>query len=129
MKRNENTLTRLEFEVMNILWDLDRPACAWDVLGRWTEPKPAYTTVATYLKVLYEKGYLDFSKNKGEGKTHMYEPLVSRAEYTRRTMQDVKKNFFGGSLKSMFSYFIREEKLTPEEIRELLSSVEEDEQQ
>ena len=127
MRRNEKTLTRLEFEVMSILWTLERPACAWDVLGEWPEPKPAYTTVATYLKVLYEKGYLDYSKNKGEGKTHMYEPLVSRTEYTRRTMQDVKKNFFGGSLKSMFSYFIREENLTPEEIQELLASVEKEE--
>ena len=80
----------------------------------------------TYPKVLYEKGYLDFSKNKGEGKTHMYVALVSRAEYTRRTMQDVKKNFFGGNLKSMFSYFVREENLSPEEIQELLSAISEE---
>lgn len=126
MRRKENTLTKVEFEVMTVIWDLDRPACAWDVLNEWQEPKPAYTTVATYLKVLYEKGYLDFSKNKGEGKTHMYMPLVSRAEYTRRTMQEVKKNFFGGSLKSMFSYFVREENLTPEEIQELLSAISEE---
>ena len=129
MKRNDNTLTKVEFEVMNIIWDIEGTACAWDVLERYKEPKPAYTTIATYLKVLYEKGYLDFRKVEGQGKTHRYVPLVTRAEYTRRTMQEVKKNFFGGSLKSMFSYFIREEKLTPEEIRELLSSVEEDEQQ
>ena len=126
MRRKENTLTKVEFEVMTVIWDLDRPACAWDVLNEWQEPKPAYTTVATYLKVLYEKGYLDFSKNKGEGKTHMYVPLVSRAEYTRRTMQEVKKNFFGGNLKSMFSYFVREENLTPEEIQELLSAISEE---
>lgn len=126
MRRKEDSLTKLEFEVMTILWDLDRPACAWDVLNLWSEPKLAYTTVATYLKVLYEKGYLDFSKNKGEGKTHMYVALVSRAEYTRRTMQDVKKNFFGGNLKSMFSYFVREEKLSPEEIQELLSAISEE---
>lgn len=126
MRRKENTLTKVEFEVMTVIWDLDRPACAWDVLNEWQEPKPAYTTVATYLKVLYEKGYLDFSKNNGEGKTHMYVPLVSRAEYTRRTMQEVKKNFFGGSLKSMFSYFVREENLTPEEIQELLSAISEE---
>lgn len=126
MKRKNNGLTRLEFDVMNILWDLDRPACAWDVLNEWTEPKVAYTTVATYLKVLYEKGYVDYHKNKGEGKTHMFVPLVSRAEYTRRTMQEVKKNFFGGNLKSMFSYFVREENLTPEEIQELLSAINEE---
>lgn len=123
MKRNENILTKVEFEVMSILWDLDRPSCAWDVLNRWPEPRPAYTTVATYLKVLYEKGYTDYSKHKGEGKTHMYVALVSRAEYTRRTMQGVKKDFFGGSLKSMFSYFVREENLTPDEIQELLASI------
>ncbi|MBO5171896.1 MAG: BlaI/MecI/CopY family transcriptional regulator [Bacteroidaceae bacterium] len=63
MRRNEKTLTRLEFEVMSILWNLGRPACAWDVLGEWPEPRPAYTTVATYLKVLYEKGYLGQRKN------------------------------------------------------------------
>ena len=126
MRRKENSLTKLEFDVMTILWDLDRPACAWDVLNLWPEPKRAYTTVATYLKVLYEKGYVDFSKNKGEGKTHMYVPLVSRAEYTRRTMQDVKKNFFGGNLKSMFSYFVREENLSPEEIQELISAISEE---
>lgn len=123
MKRKDNGLTRLEFEVMSILWKLERPACAWDVLNEWPEPKVAYTTVATYLKVLYEKGYVDFQKTKGEGKTHKFVPLVSRAEYTRRTMQEVKKNFFDGNLKSMFSYFIREEKLTSEEIHELLSAV------
>ena len=126
MRRKEDSLTKLEFEVLTILWDLARPACAWDVLNLWPEPKLAYTTVATYLKVLYEKGDLDFSKNKGEGKTHMYVALVSRAEYTRRTMQDVKKNFFGGNLKSMFSYFVREEKLSPEEIQELLSAISEE---
>ena len=126
MKRNENILTKVEFEVMSILWDLNKPACAWDVVNAWAEPRPAYTTVATYLKLLYEKGYLDFTKTKGEGKTHKYVPLVTRAEYTRRTMQDVKKYFFGGSLKSMFSYFVREEKLTAEEIQELLASIDEE---
>lgn len=123
MRRKENTLTKVEFDVMTILWNLNRPACAWDVVNEWPEPKPAYTTIATYLKVLYEKGYVDFSKNKGEGKTHKFVALVTRAEYTRRTMQEVKKNFFGGNLKSMFSYFVREENLSADEIRELLSSV------
>ena len=123
MRRKENTLTKVEFDVMTILWNLNRPACAWDVVNEWPDPKPAYTTIATYLKVLYEKGYVDFSKTKGEGKTHKFVALVTRAEYTRRTMQEVKKNFFGGNLKSMFSYFVREENLSAAEIRELLNSV------
>ena len=124
MKRNDNTLTKVEFEVMNILWNIDGAACAWDVLEHDKEPKPAYTTIATYLKVLYEKGYLDFHKVGGQGKTHRYVPLVTRAEYTRRTMQEVKQNFFGGSVKSMLNYFVTEENLSPEEFKELLALVE-----
>ena len=124
MKRKDNTLTKVEFEVMNILWDIQNGACAWDILDRCEEPKPAYTTIATYLKVLYEKGYLDFHKVDGQGKTHRYVPLVSRAEYTRRTMQEVKKNFFGGSVKSMLRYFVSEEKLSPDEVKELLALIE-----
>ena len=123
MKRNDNTLTKVEFEVMNILWNIDGAACAWDVLEHYKEPKPAYTTIATYLKVLYEKGWLDFHKVDGQGKTHRYVPLVSRAEYTRRTMQEVKQNFFGGSVKSMLNYFVKEENLSAEEVKELLSLI------
>lgn len=123
MKRKDNTLTKVEFEVMNILWDINGGACAWDILEHYEDPKPAYTTIATYLKVLYEKGFLDFHKVGGQGKTHRFVPLVTRAEYTRRTMQEVKKNFFGGSVKSMLNYFVSEEKLSEDEIKELLESV------
>ena len=124
MKRDETNLTRVEFQVMNIIWDLGGSVCAWDILERCPEPKPAYTTVATYLKVLYEKGYLTYRKEKGQGKTHRYVPLVTRAEYTRRTMQEVKQNFFGGSVKSMLNYFVTEENLSPDEVKELLALVE-----
>ncbi len=124
MKRNDNTLTKVEFEVMNIIWDIDGAACAWDVLEHYEDPKPAYTTIATYLKVLYEKGYLDFHKVGGQGKTHRYVPLVTRAEYTRRTMQEVKQNFFGGSVKSMLNYFVTEENLSADDVRELFTLVE-----
>ena len=128
MRRNDNTLTKVEFQVMSILWDINHSACAWDILERYPEPKPAYTTIATYLKVLYEKGYVDYFKQKGEGKTHRYVAKVTRVEYTRQTMQEVKRDFFGGSLKSMFSYFIEEESLDVEEIKEMLNLIKEEEE-
>lgn len=126
MKKKDNTLTKVEFQVMSILWDINHSACAWDIIERWEEPKPAYTTIATYLKMLYERGYVDFFKNKGEGKTHMYVAKVTRAEYTRMTMKEVKKNFFDGSIKSMFSFFVKEENLSADDIRELLGMLEEE---
>ena len=58
MRRDEKTLTKVEFDVMTILWSLGRPACAWDVINEWEEPNPANTTIATYLIVLYEKGFV-----------------------------------------------------------------------
>lgn len=110
----------MEFQIMSALWDINRSACAWDILDRFEDPKPAYTTIATYMKVLREKGYVDYFKNKGEGKTHMYVAKVTRAEYTRQTMKEMKKNLFDDSLESMFSFFVTEEKLTAEDITELL---------
>lgn len=110
----------MEFQIMSALWDINRSACAWDILDRFEDPKPAYTTIATYMKVLREKGYVDYFKNKGEGKTHMYVAKVTRAEYTRQTMKEMKKDLFDDSLESMFSFFVTEEKLTAEDIAELL---------
>lgn len=127
MKRRDNTLTKGEYQIMTILWDINRAACGKDILERCEEPKPTYTTIATYLKILYEKGFVDYFKKEGEGKTQWYQAKVTRPEYTRQTMQSVKKNFFDGSIKSMFSYFVKEEKLTQEDIMELLNSLEDEE--
>ena len=123
MKRRDNTLTRVEFEVMNILWDINHSACVWDILEHYEEPKPAYTTISTYLKVLYEKGFIDYFKNKGEGKTYKYLPKLTKAEYMRLTMKDMKKRFFGDSVRSMFSYFVEEENLSEDDIQELLDMI------
>ncbi|MBQ0023240.1 MAG: BlaI/MecI/CopY family transcriptional regulator [Prevotellaceae bacterium] len=125
MKRKDNTLTKVEFQIMSILWDINHAACGHDILNRYEEPKPTYTTIATYMKILYEKGFVDYFKKEGQGKTQWYVAKITRQEYTRMTMQSVKKNFFDGSLKSMFSYFIKEEKLSTEEIMELLQTIEE----
>lgn len=124
MKKKEQTLTLTEFQLMTILWDIGHAACAWDILERWEKPKPAYTTVATYLKVLREKGFVDYFKNKGEGKTHQYIARVTRAEYARQAMQEVKRNFFDDSVKKMLCFFVREEQLTAEELQKLLEEIE-----
>ena len=122
------TLTRSEMQVMNALWAMPAgKGTVAEIIEHYDEPKPAYTTIATYLKMLYERGYVDYFKHKGEGKTHRYVAKVTRAEYTRMTMQEVKKSFFDGSVKSMFSFFVKEENLSADDIRELLSLMEEGE--
>ena len=123
MKQHERTLTKVEFQIMSILWDLGHPACGHDILERYPDPKPTYATIASYMRILYEKGFVEYFKREGEGKTQWYKTTLSRQDYTRQTMQEVKKNFFDGSLMSMFSFFVKEEKLSAEDIQEMLNEI------
>ena len=60
------TLTKAEIQVMNILWDLPSGGCIHDIIERYDEPKPAYSTVATFVKILYNKGIVDYRKLSGK---------------------------------------------------------------
>jgi predicted transcriptional regulator len=120
-KDNNKTLTRAEMQVMNILWSLGKAADVHEVVERYEEPHPAYTTVSTYMKILTTKGFVDYKK--GNGKQYLYFPVISRAEYTSRVMRDVKDSFFGGSASSLLRFFVENEQIDEEEIRELLDLV------
>ena len=119
MEMKQYTLTKGEMQVMNILWGSGRACDVHYVIEQYDEPQPAYTTVATFLKILSTKGFVDFKK--GQGKQYLYFPLVSKAEYTARVMRSVKDDFFGGSPSSLVSFFLKEEKLSQREIDELIS--------
>ena len=75
------TLTKGEMQVMNILWDMQRGACVADIQKQFPEPPPAYTTIATFLKVLTYKGFVEH-KN-GQGKQYIYTPLITKEKYLR----------------------------------------------
>ena len=122
MKKEKNkTLTRAEMQVMNILWGMGKAADVHEVVERYDAPRPAYTTVSTYMKILTTKGFVDYKK--GTGKQYLYFPIISRAEYTSRVMREVKDNFFGGSASSLLRFFVENEQIEEEEIRELLDLV------
>ena len=121
--RRETILSKTEYDIMSIIWDINHSVSAREIYEQ-LDPKPAYTTLATEMRTLYEKGFVDYFKKGGEGKTHYYIAKVGKGEYVRKAMHDVKKTFFGGSLRSMLSYFIREEELTEEELISFLHSLE-----
>jgi len=120
--KGEYTLTRSEMAVMNILWSACKALDVHEVVARYDEPRPAYTTVSTFLKILSTKGFVDYKK--GNGKQYLYFPVVSRAEYTSRVMRDVKDNFFGGSASRFVQFFVENEELSDTEIQELLNLIE-----
>lgn len=123
MNRNKDqrTLTKAEMEIMNCLWDNDdKPMTVREIQERYADPKPAYTTVATFMKILTQKHFVEAKKREGGGKTFFFRPLISRDEYRSRVMKDVKESFFGGSISSLVSFFVNEEKLSEKEKDELM---------
>ena len=122
--RRESILSKTEYDIMSIIWDINHSVSAREIYDQLPEPKPAYTTLANEMRMLFEKGFVDHFKKDGEGKTHHFVAKVGRAEYVRKAMHDVKRTFFGGSLRSMLSYFIREEEISEEELIEFLHEME-----
>lgn len=120
-EKKYDTLTKAEMQVMTILWEMPHGGCIHEIIARYPQPKPAYTTVSTFLKILYNKGFVDFRKLSG--KTHTYYPLVSKDNYTTQVMKDVKDSFFGGSGSSFVKYFVENEQLSEQEIEELLEII------
>ena len=116
----QQTLTKGEMQVMNILWDMQRGACIAEIQKQYPEPQPAYTTIATFLKIMEQKGFVE-KRRCGIGKTFFYSPLLTRERYRRMVMDNVKDTFFGGSVKSLVSFFAEEDELTKEDINEILT--------
>ena len=105
--KDDITLTKAEMEIMNYLWELgENGGSVRDVLAQYPEPVPAYTTTATFLKILTEKGFVRSEKRENEGKTLFFVPTISRDAYRSRVMNEVKNNYFGGSFHSLVSFFI-----------------------
>jgi predicted transcriptional regulator len=125
MKREQEyrQLTRAEMEIMSVLWDSDKGMTTHEIIERYPEPKPAYSTVATFLKILINKGFIDSKKLEGGGKTLVFSPLMTRDEYTNRVMKEVKSSFFGNSLKSMLSFFVKQEEVSEEELKEIIEMI------
>ena len=109
-------LTRAELEVMQILWDRGR-CLVHDVLAEMPEPKPAYNTVSTVIRVLEKKGFVD---HKAYGKTYEYFALVDRDTYTQGFMSSVLNNFFGGSASRMVSFLSSNKSISIEETDEII---------
>lgn len=116
---NKKSLTKAELNVMNILWSKNE-ATVNEITEVMGEPKPAYTTVLTVMQVLTRKGIVSPERR---GKAHVFRPLLSREEYIDTFMQETRNVLFQGSLRSLFSYFVKSEKLSKEELNKILDEI------
>jgi predicted transcriptional regulator len=121
MSDKTKTLTKGEEDIMKILWMLGKGTVN-DILDHCDEPKPKYTTVATFLKLLEDKG---FAGHTSTGKSNMYYPVVEQKEYAGSVAGNMLDSFFGGSLVQMLSFFSSEKKLSSKEKQDLLKLAQE----
>ena len=119
---NIRELTKAEDQVMQLLWLLEK-AFVKDVIEKMPEPKPAYNTVSTIVRILEKKGFVGF---KAYGKTHEYFPLISKEEYSNYYLNSFVKRYFKGSFQNLVSFFAKENEMNVTEMEALLKKVESD---
>jgi BlaI family penicillinase repressor len=110
-------LTKAEEQVMQILWDLDE-SIVRDMVDQFPDPKPAYNTVSTVLRVLEKKGFVD---HKAYGTTYVYFPLISKKDYSKFQFTNLIKNYFNGSFPKMAAFFAKENNLSIQELEEMMN--------
>lgn len=109
-------LTKAEEQIMKILWKLEKGVIR-NVVDNYDEPKPAYTTVATIMKILENKGFV---KKNPIGNTFEYYPLITKQEYTSGFLQRFVNKYFSNSYKSMISSLSSNDNLSAKEIEEII---------
>ena len=113
------SLTKAEEQVMQILWQL-KHGFLKDIMDLMPEPKPHSNTVATILKILIEKGFVNFEV---QGRNNLYKPAVSKAEYGKKSINQLVKGYFEGSAANLLSHFVSENKLSQQELEALLEQI------
>ncbi|MBX2896289.1 MAG: BlaI/MecI/CopY family transcriptional regulator [Cyclobacteriaceae bacterium] len=112
-------LTKAEDQIMQILWTLKK-GFVKDIIDQLPEPKPAYNTVSTIVRILEKKGFVGY---KAYGKTHEYFPLIAKENYTRFYLNNMVKGYFNGSFQNLVSFFAKENNLNVGDIDKLMNEL------
>jgi len=113
-------LTKAEEQIMLILWEMGE-ALVKDVIEKMNEPKPAYNTVSTVIRVLETKGFVD---HKAIGNTYIYFPIIKETDYKRFALNKVMNNYFENSYESLVSFLVKEKSMSTQELDEIIQLAE-----
>lgn len=113
------SLTRAESAIMRILWKLQK-AFVKEILAQMPDPKPAYNTVATFIKILEKKNIVSHITY---GSTHQYYPLISEEEYKRYEVEQLMDNYFENSAANLVSFFFNDKKLDTNDLEEIMEFI------
>ncbi|WP_047246454.1 BlaI/MecI/CopY family transcriptional regulator [Maribacter thermophilus] len=116
-------LTKAEEEVMQVLWQLEKSNVA-GIIEKFPEPKPAYNTVSTIVRILESKGFVNHEQ---EGKGYLYYPLVKKSDYSNQSINKLVDGYFQGSFKSMVSFFMKKNDMSLSELESILKDIKKEE--
>ena len=114
-------LTKAEDQIMQVLWTLEK-GFVKDIIDQLPEPKPAYNTISTVVRILEEKGFVS---HEAFGRSHRYFPLVQREEYQKNLMKSVLQNVFSGNVTSMVSTLVDNEDISSKELDAIRKMIDE----
>jgi len=112
-------LTKAEEDIMLLLWKLKKVNVA-QIIEEIPEPKPAYNTVSTIIRILESKNFVSHRK---VGKGYIYFPIVEKTNYSNQSINKLINSYFGGSFKSMVSFFMKENDISLTELEEILKDI------
>jgi BlaI family penicillinase repressor len=112
-------LTKAEEQVMQVLWKLGKGFLK-EIIESTPEPKPHSNTIATILKILVDKGFVEYSVH---GRNNLYKPTISQTEYGKKSVNQLIKGYFDGSAARLVSQFISDHKLSEAELEQLIQQI------
>lgn len=117
----EKQLTKAEEQFMQVLWEIEQGSVQ-DIINKLPEPKPAYNTVSTIIRILETK---EFVAHKAKGRGYIYFPIIKKTDYSNQSLQKLVDGYFDGSFKSLVSFFVKKNDVDLNELETILKSINE----
>lgn len=112
-------LTPAEEEIMHHIWDM-KECTVREIINRMGDPDTPHSTVSSVVRILEKKGFVD---HKAYGRTHLYFPVIERDYYLLHYLENLEEDYFQGSTRALVSFLIKEEKLSREDLREIMNLI------
>lgn len=115
----DKQLTKAEEQFMQVLWEIEEGSVQ-DIIDKLPDPKPAYNTVSTIIRILETK---DFVAHKSKGRGYIYFPLIKKSDYSNQSLQKLVDGYFDGSFKSLVSFFVKKNDVDLNELETILENI------
>ena len=112
-------LTATEEEIMKHIWDL-KACTVSQILDKYGKDKPPHSTISSVVRILEKKGFVS---HKAYGRTYEYFPIVSKKDYTKRSLKQLVADYFAGSPNELVSFLVKEQQIDADEMESLIQSL------